>query len=53
VVGRRAAYLLEGPFDWLAAVGRGLPAFATGRLFWFTRKKFSGSYFAFTEARRL
>jgi len=28
VVGRRAAYLVEGPVDWLAAVGWGLPAFA-------------------------
>jgi len=28
VVGRRAAYLMEGPFDWLAAVGWQLPAFA-------------------------
>jgi DNA primase len=27
-VGRRAAYLMEGPFDWLAAVGWQLPAFA-------------------------
>jgi hypothetical protein len=23
-----------------------------GRMFWFTRKKFLGSYFAFTDARR-
>ncbi len=28
VVGRRTAYLMEGPFDWLAAVGWQLPAFA-------------------------
>jgi DNA primase len=28
VVGRRAAYIMEGPVDWLAAVGWGLPAFA-------------------------
>jgi len=28
VVGRRAVYLTEGPFDWLAAVGWELPAFA-------------------------
>lgn len=28
VVGASAAYLVEGPFDWLAALGWGLPAFA-------------------------
>ncbi len=28
VAGRRAAYLVEGPFDWLAAVGWQLPVFA-------------------------
>ena len=28
VVGRRVAYITEGPFDWLAAVGWQLPAFA-------------------------
>jgi len=28
VLGRRAAYLMEGPFDWLAALGWELPAFA-------------------------
>ncbi len=28
VVGRRAAYIVEGPLDWLAAIGWGLPAFA-------------------------
>jgi DNA primase len=28
VIGRRAAYIVEGPLDWLAAVGWGLPAFA-------------------------
>ena len=26
--GRSTAYLVEGPFDWLGAVGWGLPAFA-------------------------
>ena len=26
---------------------------AAGRMFWFTRKRFFGSYFAFTDARRL
>ena len=28
VVGRRTAFLVEGPLDWLAAVAWGLPAFA-------------------------
>ena len=28
VLGRSSAYLVEGPLDWLAAVGWGLPAFA-------------------------
>jgi DNA primase len=28
VVGRRVAFLAEGPFDWLAALGWGLPAFS-------------------------
>jgi len=28
VIGRRSAFLVEGPLDWLAAVGWGLPAFA-------------------------
>jgi len=28
VLGRQAAYLVEGPLDWLAAVGWGLPALA-------------------------
>ena len=28
ISGRRAAYIVEGPLDWLAAVGWGLPAFA-------------------------
>jgi hypothetical protein len=28
VLGRQAAYLMEGPLDWLAAVGWGLPALA-------------------------
>ena len=26
---------------------------AVGGMFWFTRKRFLGSYFAFTDARRL
>ena len=26
---------------------------AAGTMFWLTRKRFSGSYFAFTDARRL
>jgi len=30
VSGRRVAYLVEGPFDLLAAIGWGLPAFAIG-----------------------
>jgi DNA primase len=28
VIGRHVAYIVEGPLDWLAAVGWGLPAFA-------------------------
>ena len=28
MIGQRVAYLAEGPFDWIAALGWGLPAFS-------------------------